>query len=333
MVFPVSYEGAASIATCLFLALGFPLLLAVGPSETQFYSRQFLEDRYPFTFLAILLGTLGALFFRTHKDRHDDQIDTKRGITESSSKASSVEQLLSQIKKFESEVVSNTRLDKSIEDEIVRCLNTLANNCSRRHAAATEMNDDDAMELFSQETAFIALRTFSSSSDAILSAALSVLAPIAGNVKVRERTRTDAEMYGIHIPISRIQTSLREAKNAMDEQQEHLSAQVQMKGCLFLGAMADGDTALARNIIDDNGLEIMLDACDWYRLHCDVAKWSLWAIFVLCYDHPGNKTLLIQMDGLRRICQILREITDNVDVTRHGIAILFDSMRENGISE
>jgi hypothetical protein len=106
-----------------------------------------------------------------------------------------------------------------------------------------------------------------------------------------------------------------------------------MKGCLFLGAMADGDTALARNIIDDNGLEIMLDACDWYRLHCDVAKWSLWAIFVLCYDHPGNKTLLIQMDGLRRICQILREITDNVDVTRHGIAILFDSMRENGISE
>jgi len=210
--------------------------------------------------------------------------------------------------------------------------------CSNRHAnSSTAQNNetdlDHTLELLSQEAAFSALRACSSS-DAIISAALSVLAVISGDTMVRERTRTDPVTYGVHIPISRIQTSLRQAKDAIDpsEEQEQLSAQVQIKGCLFLGAIADGDAVIAKNILDEDGLCVMLDACDWYRLHSEVAKWGLWAIFVLCFDNPGSKVLLIRLDGLRKICQVLRDITDNSDVARHGIAILFDCMREHGIA-
>ena len=32
------------------------------------------------------------------------------------------------------------------------------------------------------------------------------------------------------------------------------------------------------------GLDVVVDAMDWYRFHEGVCKWALWAGFHLCYD-------------------------------------------------
>ena len=32
------------------------------------------------------------------------------------------------------------------------------------------------------------------------------------------------------------------------------------------------------------GLDVVVDAMDWYRFHEGVCKWALWEGFHLCYD-------------------------------------------------
>jgi len=330
----VKYKRASKVTGSLFTIGILRLLAYCSPFEAQY--------QYQMTLLVVILG---AFFILGYKN--GSVIEAKKSTLDDFD-SSSVRQLVNQLEEL-GRYNTYLCLDELVVEKIVYCLNKLAMHCSNRHTAAimknsqngSDMNQqmdmadtDDTMDLLTQEAAFITLQRFSSS-DVILCAVLSILALVAGNIKVRERSITETDTYGIHIPISAIQSSLLKAKSATDptEKEEQLSAEVQIKGCLFLGAMADGNAILTRHLIDKDGLRLILEASDWYRLHSEVAKWSLWAIFVLCYDHPGNKMLLIQLDGLRKICQILREITDHVDVTRHGIAILFDCMRENAIDE
>ena len=112
------------------------------------------------------------------------------------------------------------------------------------------------------------------------------------------------------------------------EQQEQLSAELQRKGCLFLGAIADENKDMATAVVDASGLDAILDAMDWFRFHEDVVNWALWSIFVLCYDHLGNKGELIRSGGLERICRVMKDIPRSMEVQRHGTAILFDGLRE-----
>lgn len=64
------------------------------------------------------------------------------------------------------------------------------------------------------------------------------------------------------------------------EEQERISAELQRKGCLYLGALADGDQDIARKIVDEDGMIGLIDMLDWYRFHSDVVNWTLWAIFI-----------------------------------------------------
>jgi hypothetical protein len=109
---------------------------------------------------------------------------------------------------------------------------------------------------------------------------------------------------------------------------EQRAADLQRKGCLLLGALADDHPEVATNVVGDGGLEAILAAVDWFRLHEDVCNWGLWAIFVLCYSHMQNKHVLIQEGGLERVCRIMKDIPESMEVQRHGVAILFDVLRE-----
>ena len=61
-------------------------------------------------------------------------------------------------------------------------------------------------------------------------------------------------------------------------------------------------------------------------------------MFALCYDHKGNKAELVKLDGIRKICRVMKDVPDSLEVARHGTAVMFDLLREmpggmNGASE
>lgn len=190
------------------------------------------------------------------------------------------------------------------------------------------------LETICQDAAYIALKLHPSD-DSIVAAAISLLALVAGDAEVRRRHIEEADRFGLNVPVIAMRESLSRAKlvdveegeNAPEEE-ERLSAELQRKGCLLLGALSDGDKNIATKVVDEDGLKAVLDAVDWYRYHSDVANWSLWSVFVLCYNHKGNKGELMKMGGIQRICRVLKDNPESLEVSRHGIAILFDMMRE-----
>jgi hypothetical protein len=52
---------------------------------------------------------------------------------------------------------------------------------------------------------------------------------------------------------------------------------------LFLGGFAEHPEGSAK-VNEIGGLDVVVDAMDWYRFHEGVCKWALWAGFHLCYD-------------------------------------------------
>eukprot|EP00956_Cyclotella_meneghiniana_P011699 scaffold16470_cov61-Cyclotella_meneghiniana.AAC.10 len=135
--------------------------------------------------------------------------------------------------------------------------------------------------------------------------------------------------------IDTLQSSLSRAKtvDAPFEKDERLSAEIQRRGCLFLGKIiadcssADYDTA--RNaVVEKGGLNLVIDAVSWYRFHAGVCKWGLWAAFHICYDKLEYQACFVNHNGIQAVCESIKN-NDSVDVTRHGIAILFDILRGN----
>lgn len=185
------------------------------------------------------------------------------------------------------------------------------------------------LECICQEAAYIVLRLYPQDDDAV-AAALSLNALVASDSQVRERLVHKADIFGVNVIIDAMRSSLKRAQDSLEpgEEEEQLSAELQRKACLLLGALVDNDLALATKIVDEHGLEAILDAVKWYRYHEEVANWGLWAIFVLCYDHPGNKTELLRIGGIHVICQTIKNNRHSLEVSRHGIAILFDTLRE-----
>ena len=168
---------------------------------------------------------------------------------------------------------------------------------------------------------------------------------------VRKRHLKNKESYELRLPISIMHSSLQRSKNIEEEEKEQLAAEIQRKGCIFLGGLSDGNKNLASHIVQCGGLECILESLDWFRYHLYVINWSLWSIFNLCYDHMGNKGELIRLDGVGKICRAMKNVLanqdeeqkdsniddkdyhdvedeeDHLDIARHGIAILFDLLR------
>lgn len=208
----------------------------------------------------------------------------------------------------------------------------------------------------SQEASYIILRTFSNH-DELISASLSLLALCAKSDSVRQRHLKNKKSYELGLPINIMHSSLQRSKKVVaEEEKEQLAAEIQRKGCIFLGGLSDGNKNLASHIVQCGGLECILESIDWFRYHLYVINWSLWSIFNLCYDHMGNKGELIRLDGVGKICRAMKNVLSNYDeeekdstvvdkynsdeedekdhleIARHGIAILFDLLRHDATS-
>lgn len=214
------------------------------------------------------------------------------------------------------------------EKDRSKCLAALA-------ALAIKQSDDESssqyhpheVECICQEVAYRVLCFFPNDDEAVAEA-LALSALVAKDEQVRERHLHEADVYGFNVLIHAMQSALKRAKTTKDEEQERLSAELQRKACLLLGALADNDAIMATTIVDEGGLAAILDALKWYRFHEEVSNWGLWAIFVLCYEHAGNKKELIRLGGIHAVILVMKNNPESLEVSRHGTAILFDLLRE-----
>mmetsp|Transcript_14094 Transcript_14094/g.38937 ORF Transcript_14094/g.38937 Transcript_14094/m.38937 type:complete len:367 (-) Transcript_14094:12-1112(-) len=197
----------------------------------------------------------------------------------------------------------------------------------RRYEESQEKTDASA--LICQEAVYLAFRRFETD-DEVMLAALSLLSIIGKNEKVRQRILLEADTFGLDAPVRAIRKALQRAKTIQDDEaREMQSAEIQRKGFLALGSLADGDGNMARLVVQEGGADSALEAIDWFRCHADVINWALWAMFIVCYEDASNKFVLIQSHGIPKVLQAMRNCPDRLDVCRHGIALLFDWLRED----
>jgi hypothetical protein len=184
------------------------------------------------------------------------------------------------------------------------------------------------LELICQQAAYIVYRLFPCNDDQLLAAALSLHALVAKDSQVRQCHLFQADLFGLDIPVQCMRDALQRAKAERNEDREQQMAELQRKACLLLGALGDGDADLATKIVEEDGLQAVLETATWYRYHEDVANWALWAVFILSYENPPNKVRNVQLGGVSIIIQSIRNVPDCLEVARHGVAILFDLMRD-----
>jgi hypothetical protein len=184
------------------------------------------------------------------------------------------------------------------------------------------------LELICQQAAYIAYRLFPVKDDQVVAAALSLHALVAKDPQVRQRHLFEADNFGLDKPVHCMREALKTAKAETNEDKEQQSAELQRKACLLLGALADGDADVATKIVEEDGLEAVLEAVNWYRYHEDVGNWALWAVFILSYENPPNKVRNVELGGVPIIIGTMQNVTECLEVARHGIAVLFDLMRD-----
>lgn len=212
----------------------------------------------------------------------------------------------------------------------IQCIAGLASLARKHHRNSSS----STFALLCQQAAYLSLRLYPEEND-VVTAAISLLALIAKNREIRERNKHQADVYGLNRPIQVLQKALQRAKKEEEEMNEELLAEIQRKGALFLGALADGDTEfdLPTTIVEEDGLQLILDAANWFRFHEDVANWTLWAAFILCYENVRNKIQFLRLAGITTVCELMKNNPTSLEVNRHGIAILFDLLREGNDRE
>lgn len=243
---------------------------------------------------------------------------------------------------------------ENVQQKAVVYLNSLAFKVSKQKQILKMNNEpvDSELNLLCQEAAYKTLVAFDTN-DVIVSSSISLLALVAKDEKVQERTLYQADRYGLDVPIKAMRDALARAKLVKDpiEENEFVEAELQRKACLLLGALADGaaesqDLSIVTKIAEEDGLEAIIDAIDWYRHHAEVCNWGLWALFTLCFGHTGNKKLFVRMQGIQKSCEAITNIINDyiqakqendvelkestlsaIDVARHGVALLFDVLR------
>ncbi|VEU42335.1 unnamed protein product [Pseudo-nitzschia multistriata] len=190
-------------------------------------------------------------------------------------------------------------------------------------------DDKPQLSLRYQQLAFETIRLYPEN-DQIVDGSISLLALIAKEPIVRKRYKDQAHEFGLNRPISVLKSVLARARNEEDEAKEEMLAEILRKGCLFLGAVCNEseDLGLSSVVLSKGGLELILEAAKWFRLHEEVSNWALWAIFTLSYDQLSIKARLVRLQGIQTICGIMENNQTSLEVTRHGTAILFDLLRE-----
>jgi len=195
----------------------------------------------------------------------------------------------------------------------------------------SKKNDDpviDSLSLLSQQAVYLGLAAYPDDNE-VVDASFALLALVGKNEMTRERHMHQANVYGLNVLARCMGQALDRAKEVGDKRKEQKMAEIQRKGCLMLGALADGDADMALQVVQDGGLTSILDAVSWYRFHEQVANWALWAVFILCYENKANKADLLELNGISIILQTMKNCSGSVEVTRHGIATVFDLLRDD----
>jgi hypothetical protein len=190
-------------------------------------------------------------------------------------------------------------------------------------------NRAEDLALLCQHGAYITLDLYPEDDD-VVSGSIALLALVAKDPEVRQRHVAQEDAYDLELPIQSLRQALERAQQTDIENYEEQLAEIQRKGCLFLGALTDGDKELdlSIKIVQEGGLQIILDAANWFRHHEGVINWALWAVFIICFDNLKNKVELVRVGGILTICQSMKNIPDSLEVSRHGVAILFDLLRQ-----
>ena len=241
--------------------------------------------------------------------------------------------------KIRSLLYSNTDYDEEKCITLLRALIRLTaekvkeSKTKERNVDECDMDEIVRENLSRQNISYIVLEKFPLN-DIICTEAFSLLILVAGTNEVKERTVNEPEIYGIDVPVRIMRESLDRIKQAnggndVVEDREKIVAELQRKGALLLGAYGDGDKDMATIVVDEYGLNCLLDAANFFRQHLGVCKWVLWALFILCYDHIENQGHFIRLGGIQKVCCLLGTTKNSVDSQRHGIALLFDSLRES----
>lgn len=240
----------------------------------------------------------------------------------------------------ELEQISEISTDRNLAKSNTSCKTDIVNQniCTKHYVEVLSVlgckynksNHKEDLCLPYQQLGFTLILRFPQD-DQVVAGSISLLALIAKDARVRKRIKYQTEDYGINRPIAVLKNVLERAKEEEDEIKEALLAETLRKGFLFIGAICnDGeDIGLPSIIVSEGGLELILETADWFRLNVDISNWALWAIFILCYDNLPIKAELIRSQGIQIICRLLENNPISLEVNRHGIALLFDLMREN----
>lgn len=189
----------------------------------------------------------------------------------------------------------------------------------------------NGISLLYQQYVYVLLRLYPEN-DQIIDESMSLLALIAANKHVRKRFKYDVDNYGLDMPINVLRKALNRAKKEDDEATTKLLAEILRKGCLWLGAVCNDDKEgfkLSSIIASNGGLNLILEVGTWFRLNQEVSNWVLWSAFTLCYDQIAIKKQFIKKQGLQTICTLMENNPSHVEVNRHGVALLFDILRES----
>jgi hypothetical protein len=307
-------DGTMTGATFWILGVGVPVMV--------------LSGRWFVGAVCILLGLALATGSAMNEMAEQDQIELRFQAMHA---ANVVEEI-------ENEAAAADATDKKDDNRhlIMVLLSALEAMVQKMNSKKSGMYNVDELELACQDAACVALET-KLEDDTLVAAAISLLALVAKNTAVRERhcrPSTLTRRYSVMLPLHAMRSCLQRIQELEDnvqisEDDEALVADIQRKSCLWIGALADGDMQLASLLVDEGALDAILNAMDWFRYHYEVNNWGLWAIFNLCLEHEGNQMELVRLGGLTVLCKsILHNCEESMEVCRHGLAILFDLLRQ-----
>jgi hypothetical protein len=289
----------------------------------------FITRKHTWGALAVMASICMAIL-QDRKLAHSDKLEIRYHIL-------SAEDLMAELEALEEDENDDTHKNNFDDDDTCRVkylegLSAMAKKYSRQR----DTQSSKELPLWCQQVCYAALRRYSDNPQ-IIAGAVSLLALIAKDSAVRKLYKYQKQEYGLDKPIACLKLMLEQARAAEEEEQELYLAEVLRKGCLFLGALCNNDNdsgkhalGLATIIVQEHdGLEFILQILNWFRCHEDVCNWALWAIFTMAFDNMPIKVILVREQGIPTICQTLKENPTSLEVNRHGIALLFDLLREN----
>lgn len=246
----------------------------------------------------------------------------------------SPEDLMAELERLEDDEPTTTGTDASERSALADTAKRIKylegmSALAKKYNQQQSKKEKSQLALWCQQIAFTTLQKYPAD-DEIITGSISLLALIAKDVPSQKRYRYQSDEYGLQVPIGALQKTLERAKEEEDESKEELMAEILRKGCLFLGAVCnDNKEGLAMYVVEKGGLELILDTANWFRLHEEVSNWALWAIFTLAFDQLRIKVELVRLHGVPTICELMKNHPSSLEVNRHGIALLFDLLREN----